>query len=67
MFKVKVGLHQRLTLSPSLFARLTDEVRKQSPWTMMSAGDIVICSKGRDQVGEKLKRWRFPGKERNEG
>ncbi|WP_139267332.1 reverse transcriptase domain-containing protein, partial [Escherichia coli] len=50
-------------LSPVLFAvvidRLTDEVRQESPWTMMFADDIVICSESREQVEENLERWRF--------
>ena len=37
-FKVEVGIHQGLTLSPFLFAmvmdRLTDEVRQESPLQM---------------------------------
>ena len=45
-FKVKVGLHQGSALSPFLFAvimdRLTDEVRREPPWTMLFADDIVI-------------------------
>ena len=50
-FKVKVGLHQGLALSPFLFAvimdRLMDEVRRESPYTMLFADDIVICKKTR--------------------
>ena len=46
-FKVKVGLHQESALSPFLFAvimdRLTDKVRREPPWTMLFADDIVIC------------------------
>ncbi|KAK3543882.1 hypothetical protein QTP70_030154 [Hemibagrus guttatus] len=51
--KVEVGLHQGSALSPFLFAivmdQLSEEVRQESPWTMMFADDIVICSE----------RWRF--------
>ena len=53
-FKVKIGLHQGSPLSPFLFAvimdRLTDEVRKEQPWTMLFADDIVICE-------EAEKKW----------
>ncbi|KAK3539585.1 hypothetical protein QTP70_010256 [Hemibagrus guttatus] len=62
-FKVEVGLHQGLALSPFLFAivmdQLSEEVRQESPWTMMFADDIVICSESREQVVENLERWRF--------
>ncbi|KAK3565314.1 hypothetical protein QTP86_005503 [Hemibagrus guttatus] len=62
-FKVEVGLHQGSALSPFLFAivmhQLSEEVRQESPWTMMFADDIVICSESREQVEESLDRWRF--------
>ncbi|KAK3545109.1 hypothetical protein QTP70_000788 [Hemibagrus guttatus] len=62
-FNVEVGLHQGSSLSHFLFAivmdQLSEEVRQESPWTMMFADDIVICSESREQVEENLERWRF--------
>ena len=62
-FKVKVGLHQGSALSPFLFAvimdRLTDEVRKEPPWTILFANDIVICKETREEVERRLESWRY--------
>ena len=62
-FKVKVGLHQGSALSPFLFAvimdRLTDEVRREPPWTMLFADDIVICKETRKEVDRRLESWRY--------
>ena len=57
-FKVKVVLHQGSALSPFLFAvimdRLMDEVRREPPWTMLFADDIVICEETREEVERRL-------------
>ena len=62
-FKVKVRLHQGSALSPFLFAvimdRLTDEVRREPPWTMLFANDIVICEETRKEVEWILESWRY--------
>ncbi|KAI5619923.1 hypothetical protein C0J50_20517 [Silurus asotus] len=62
-FKVEVGLHQGSAMRPFLFAvvmdRFKDEVRQESPWTMMFVYDIVICGESREQVEKSLERWRY--------
>ena len=62
-FKVKVGLHQGLALSLFLFAvimdRLTDDVRREPPWTMLFADDIVICKETREEVERRLESWKY--------
>ena len=62
-FKVKVGLHQGSALSLFLFAvimdRLRDEVRREPPWTMLFADDIVICKETSEEVEQRLESWRY--------
>ena len=62
-FRMEVGLHQGSVLSSFFFAmvmdRLTDELRQESPWTMMFADDILICIESREEVNEKLERWKY--------
>ena len=57
-FKVKVGLHQGSALGSFLFAvimdRLTDEVRREPPWTLLFADNIVICEETREEVERRL-------------
>ena len=58
-FKVKVELHQGSALSPFLFAvimdRLTDEVKREPPWTMLFADDIVICKENQERSGTEIR------------
>ena len=62
-FKVKVGLHQESVLRPFLFAvimdRLTDEIRREPPWTMLFADDIVICEETKEEVEQRLESWKY--------
>ena len=39
--------------------RLTDEVRREPPWTMLFADDIVICEETREEVKRRLECWRY--------
>ena len=36
---------------------LTDEVRREPPWTMLFADDIVICEDTREEVEQRLECW----------
>ena len=69
-FKVKVRLHQGSALSPFLFAvimdRLTDELRREQPWSMLFADDIVICEETRKEVERRLECWRYVTKSKTE-
>ncbi|KAK3545622.1 hypothetical protein QTP70_008560 [Hemibagrus guttatus] len=44
----------RVTYKSGVMDQLSEEVRQESPWTMMFADDIVICSESREQVEENL-------------
>ena len=39
--------------------RLTDEVRREQPWTMLFADDIVICEETRKEVERRLECWKY--------
>ena len=41
--------------------RLTDEVRREPPWTMLFSDDIVICEETREEVEQRLECWRCIG------
>ena len=62
-FRVKVGLHQGSALSLFLLAvimdRLTDEVRREPPWMMLFADDIVIFKETREEVEQRLESWKY--------
>ena len=66
-FKVGVGLHQGSALSPFLFAiiidRLTEDIRKDAPWDMLFADDIVLCRQNYRELEEDLEIWRMHWRE----
>ena len=61
-FKVRVGLHQGSPLSPFLFAiimdTLTEDIRKEAPWSMLFANDVILCSVDKETLEEDLEKWR---------
>ena len=67
-FCVRVGLHQGSSLSPYLFNLLMDDsvqnIKEETPWTMLFADDIVLVDESRDGVERKLERWRGALEER---
>ena len=58
-FMVKVGLHLGSALIPFPFAvvmdRLTDEVRRGPPWTILFADDIIIWEKTKGRSGAETR------------
>ena len=61
-FKVKVELHQGSAFSPFLLAviidRITNQVTREPPWTMLFTDNIVICKETRKKVERRLECWR---------
>ena len=61
-FEVKVGVHQGSVLSPLLFVMvleaLSREFRTGCPWELLYADDLVIVAETRDELLEKLARWK---------
>ena len=61
-FKLGIGLHQGSALSPLLFAiiidRLTNDIRKNAPWDMLFADDIVLSRQNYRKLEEDLEIWR---------
>ena len=58
-FKVGVGLHQGLALSPFLFTiimdKLTEDIRKDAPWDMLF---VVLSRQNHRDVQDDLEIWR---------
>ena len=61
-FKVGVGLYQGSALSPFPFAiiidRLTEDIRKDAPWDMLFADDIILSRQNHRELEEDLEIWR---------
>ena len=61
-FKVGVGLYQGSALSPFLFAiimdKLTEDIRKDPPWDMLFADDIVMSRQNHRELEDDLEIWR---------
>ncbi|XP_069994144.1 uncharacterized protein [Penaeus vannamei] len=62
-FPIQVGLHQGSALSLFLFAIIMDlhtkDCRRQAPWNMMFAHDVVLCARAKLELEEDLELWRY--------
>ena len=60
--KVGVELHQGSVLSPFLFAnimgKLTEDIRKDTPWDMLFANDIVLSRQNHRELEDDQEIWR---------
>jgi Reverse transcriptase (RNA-dependent DNA polymerase) len=61
-FSIKIGLHQWSVLSPYIFTLVMDEItkdiKKDIPWCMIFADDVVLIDESRIGVNQKLELWR---------
>jgi hypothetical protein len=61
-FPINIGLRQRSTLSPYLFALVMDEVIRDIqggiPWCMLFVDDVVLIDESKTGVDQKLELWR---------
>ena len=61
-FMAGVGLHQSSVISSFLLAiimnKLTEDIRKDAPWDMLFADDIVLSRKNHSKLEDDLKIWR---------
>ena len=57
-FKVGVGLHQGSFLFAIFMDKLTKDIRKNAPWDMLFADDIVLSRKNHRELEDDLKIWR---------
>ena len=59
-FEVTVGLDQDSALSPFLFTVIMDcmkrELKREAPWDMLFADDVVICMETKEEVEDKVSR-----------
>ena len=61
-FKVDVELHQGSALSLFIFAiimdKLTEDIRKDAPWDILFADDIVLSRQNHRNLEDDLEMWR---------
>ena len=60
-FAMEVGLHQGSGFGPfpdcHLMDSLTENIRKEAPWQVMFADDVVLCAREKDMLELELEQW----------
>ena len=53
-----MNIQSRTLYNIIMMDSLTENIRKQAPWQMMFADDVVLCAREKDELELELEQWR---------